>query len=106
MLQNKETTAQSYRKMSNQNTRSPGPKFTLFNCMGRMEIDNFSCFNNSLVVFLFYNELAGKKFMAHIRLQLNLPPPPIRASTLLPRPPNPPPPLSERTYFMGDPFSY
>ena len=38
LLQNKETTAQSYRKMSNQKTKnSPGIEVPLFNCTGLRE---------------------------------------------------------------------
>ena len=40
--------------------------------------------------------------MVYVRLQLKLPLPPIRASTLLAEPPFP---LSERTYFMVDPLT-
>ena len=71
-LQNKETTVPCYRKMSNQNTKkSPGIEFALFNCTGEMRMDNFVYLSSSLY------------FMAYIGLQMNLPLPPIRASTLL-----------------------
>ena len=37
-----ETTLQSHRKISNQNTKkSSGIKFALFNCMEEMRMDNF-----------------------------------------------------------------
>ena len=48
------------------------------------------------------NERAQKKFMAYVRLQINLPPPPIQASALLAGPRFTP---SELTYFMNDPLS-
>ena len=41
-LQNKETTVQSYQKISNQNTKkSPGIEFALFNCTREMGMDYF-----------------------------------------------------------------
>ena len=39
-LQNKETTVQNYRKMSNQN-------IALFNCTGEMGMNNFGYLNSS-----------------------------------------------------------
>ena len=48
-LQNKETTAQSYQKMSNQNTKkSNGIEFALLNCTGEMGMDNFGYLSSSL----------------------------------------------------------
>ena len=48
-VQNKETTAQSYRKMSNQNTKkSPEIDFALFNYTVEMGMDNFGYLNSSL----------------------------------------------------------
>ena len=45
-LQNKETTVQSYQKCLNQNTKkSPGIEGALFNCTGKMGMDNFGCLN-------------------------------------------------------------
>ena len=47
-LQNKETTVQSYQKMSNQNTnKSLGIKFALFNCVEKMGMDDYGCLNSS-----------------------------------------------------------
>ena len=47
-LQNKETTLQSYRKMSNQSTsKRPGIEFTLFNCTEEIGMDNFGYLNSS-----------------------------------------------------------
>ena len=100
MLQNKETTAQSYLKISNQNTKkSPGVEGALFNCTVVMWMDSFGCLN-SFELFLFYKEPVKKKNMAYVRLQLNLRPPPIRASIFLAVPPL----SSERTYFMDEPY--
>ena len=74
-LQNEETTVQNYWKTSNQNTKkSTGIKFALFNCTGKMRMDNFGCLNSSLffVLFLFCNKPAKKIFLAYVRLQLNV----------------------------------
>ena len=52
-LQNKQTTVQSYQKMSNQNRKkNPGMKFALFNCTGEKEMD-ISGYLNSLHYFTF-----------------------------------------------------
>ena len=52
-LQNKESTVQNYRKMSNQNSKkSPGIDCALFNCAEKN--DNFGCLNSSLSLFYFY----------------------------------------------------
>ena len=49
MLQNKETTVQSYWKMLHQNTKtSPWIEDVLFNCMGEMGIDKFVSLNSPL----------------------------------------------------------
>ena len=67
-------------------------------------MDNFACLNSSLSLFYFYFVTnVQKKITAYVRLLLNLPPPPIRASTLLAGPPHIP---SERTYFMDNPNLY
>ena len=51
-LQNKENSVQSYRRMSNQNTKkSPGIEFALFNCTEEMGMDNFG-YVNSLFCFI------------------------------------------------------
>ena len=51
----KKTILQSYRRMSNQNTKkSSGIKFAFFNCAGKMGMDNFGCLNSSLSLFYFY----------------------------------------------------
>ena len=48
-LQNKETTVQSYQKMSDQNAmKSPGIEFALFNCTGEIGMDNFGYLNSTL----------------------------------------------------------
>ena len=48
-LQNKETTAQSYQKMSKQNAKkSPGIDFALFNCTREIGTDNFGYLNSAL----------------------------------------------------------
>ena len=48
-LQNKETTVQSYQKMSNQNTKkSPGIEFVLFKCTREIGIDKFGYLNSAL----------------------------------------------------------
>ena len=48
-LQNKETTLQSYRKMSNKNTEKSQPiEGALFNWTGEMGMDNIGCLNSSL----------------------------------------------------------
>ena len=104
LLQNKETTVQSSRKMSDQNTKkSPGIKVALFNGTGYMGMNIFGCLNRSLSLFYFcfLTNLRKKIFMAYIRLQLNPPPPP-------PSPPYEPVrrPPSKRTYFMDDPKSF
>ena len=55
MLQNKETTVQSYRKMLKQNTKKrSGIEGVLFNRTGEMEVDNFVCLNSSLYLFYFH----------------------------------------------------
>ena len=57
MLENKETTVKSYRKikLSNQNTKkSPEIERVLFSCSGEMGMDNFSCLHSSLCLFYFY----------------------------------------------------
>ena len=47
-LQNKETTLQSYRKMSNKNTEKSHPiEGALFNCRGEMGMDNICSLNSS-----------------------------------------------------------
>ena len=47
-LQNKETTLQSYRKMSNKNTEKSHPiEGALFNCRGEMGMDNIGSLNSS-----------------------------------------------------------
>ena len=52
---NKETTVQSYRKMSNQNTKNiSGIKLALFNSTGEKGMDNFGYLNSSLSLFYFY----------------------------------------------------
>ena len=80
-LQIKETTVQSHRKMSNQNTKkSPGIEFTLFNYTGDMEMNNSACLNSSLFLILFCNEPAKKYYDART---LTVEPPPIGSSTLL-----------------------
>ena len=101
LLQNKETTVQSSRKMSNQNTKkSPGIKVALFNGTGDIGMNIFGCLNRSLSLFYFcfLTNLRKKNFMAYIRLQLKPPPSP-------PYEPVRPPP-SKRTYFMDDPKSF
>ena len=51
-LENKETTVESYRKMSNQNTKkNPRIEVALFNCTEEMRMDNFGCLNSSLSLF-------------------------------------------------------
>ena len=77
-LLNKETTVQSYRKMSIQkHQEEPRHRSCTFNCTGEMGMDNFGCLNCSFALFLLFNETAKKKTMAYIRLQLKLPIPPI-----------------------------
>ena len=79
--------------MSFKNTKkSHGITGALFNCTGEMRMDNFSCLNSSISLFCFYfvtNLRRKKKKKAYVRLQLSLPPSPIRASTLLAGPPLP-----------------
>ena len=70
-LQNKETTVQSYWKMSDQNTKKiPGIEVAFFNRTGEI-MDNFDYLNSSQY-FYFVRNPRKKKIMAHIRLQLNL----------------------------------
>ena len=61
-LKKKETTAQSYREMLNQNItkKSPGIQFALFSCTREMEIDQFGYLNSSIFLFYFY-------FMTNLR---------------------------------------
>ena len=67
MLQNKETTAQSYLKISNQNTKkSPGVEGALFNCTVVMWMDSFGCLN-SFELFLFYKEPVKKIYIYGVR---------------------------------------
>ena len=48
-LQIKETTAQNYHQIMNQNTKmSPGIRFAHFSCTGEMRIDNFGYLNSTL----------------------------------------------------------
>ena len=69
-LQNKETTVQSYWKMSDQNTKKiPGIKVAFFNRAGEI-MDNFDYLNSSQYFYFVRNP--RKKIMAHMRLQLNL----------------------------------
>ena len=50
---------------------------------------NFGCFNSSIILFIFCNESAGKTIY-HLRTFTAEPPSsPIKASTLLARPPHP-----------------
>ena len=65
-------------------------------------MDNFGCLNSSLSLFYFYfaTNLRKKIYVVHT-LTAESPPSPLRASTLLARPPLP---LFERTYFIDDPF--
>ena len=96
-LQNKETTVQSYWKISNQNTKkSRGIAFALFNSTGEIGMNNFGYLNSSLSLFDFYFVMNLRKKIAYVRL-LN-PPPPIRAFAILARPHLPPP--SVRTLWM------
>ena len=54
MLQNIETTVQSYQRMSNKNIKKgPGIEGALCNCMGKMRNYNFGC-QNSLFFESFY----------------------------------------------------
>ena len=49
MLQNKETTAQNYRKISNESSKkSHGIEFALFSGTGVIGMDNFGYLNNTL----------------------------------------------------------
>ena len=49
-----------YKAIGNQNTKkSPGIEGVLFNCTGKMGMDNFGCLNSSLFLFLFCNEHYG-----------------------------------------------
>ena len=76
---------QSYRKISNQNTRkSPAIEGMLFNCTGELGIDDFGCLNSSLALFLLCNEPAKiKKIGARTVIADSLVPS-MRASVLLP----------------------
>ena len=59
--QNKETTAQSYCKMSKENiTESPGIEFVLINCTGGLEMNNFGRLNSSLYFICIGNKPAKK----------------------------------------------
>ena len=83
-LQNKETTVQNYRKMSNQYTNeSPRIEFALFNCTREMGIGNFGKSEYLNLFYFYFVTSLRRKFMAHVRLQLNFPLPPIQASMLL-----------------------
>ena len=56
MIQNKETTAQSCRKILNKKTKkSPWIEGALFNCTGEIGMDNFDCMHGSLYFFLFFS---------------------------------------------------
>ena len=77
--------------------RALGIEVALSKCTGKIVMDNFRCLNGSF--FLFCSKTREKKIMAHVRLQMNLPSPPIRASTLLAEPAFHP---SQCTYFMDD----
>ena len=58
--------------MSNQNAKkSPGIAFTLFNSMMEIGMDNFGYLNSALHFYFVKN--LQKKFMAYVRLQMNLP---------------------------------
>ena len=74
-LQNRETTVQSYRKISNHNTTTiPGIEFVLFNCTGEMGMDDFGYLKSSLYIISIRNATnLRKKIMAYVRLELNLP---------------------------------
>ena len=76
-LQNKETTVQSYRKMSIQNTKkSLSIEVVLLTVRGRWECTILVVWIAHLLYFYFVTKLR-KKTMAYIRLQLKLPLPPI-----------------------------
>ena len=67
-----------------------------FDCAGETRLDKFDCLNRSLPLFYFYfvTNLRRKKFLAYLRLQLNLATfPALASSTLLagPLPPSSPP---------------
>ena len=102
-LQSKETILQSYRKMSNQNTKkSPGIKVALFNCTEGMGLDNFGCLNNSLSLFYCYfvSNLPKKNYGVR-RLTAEPPSPPNTSqyafSWTTPLP-------TECTYFINEPL--
>ena len=78
--------------------RALGIEVALSNCTGKMGMDNCSCLNSSYFCFV---AILRKEFMAHVRLQMNHPSPPIRDSTLLAGPPLHP---SQCTYFMNNPY--
>ena len=62
-LENKETTVQSYQKMSNQNTKNrPKGEFSLFNYTGEMGMDNFGWLISSLSFFLSVTNLRKKNY--------------------------------------------
>ena len=74
MIQNKETTAQSCRKILNKKTKkSPWIEGALFNCTGEIGLDNFDCMHGSLFFFFFFCDRPTKKNMANVRLLLNFP---------------------------------
>ena len=71
MLQNKETTVQSYQKMTNQSTKkNPGITFAPFNCTREMGMDNFGYLKSSFCFISFCSDPAKKAYgvsrlMAH-----------------------------------------
>ena len=103
MLQSKETTVQSYWKMSNENTKkSPGIECASFNCMEEIEMNNFAVWIAHSLLFCFYFVMNLRKniYIAYIRLllKLSLPHTSQYAFSLTTRS------SSERTYFMNDPL--
>ena len=79
-LKNKDTTAQSYREMLNQNIteKSPGIEFAHFNCTREMGIDHFGYLNSSIFLFYFYfvTNLPKKHYGVRTLTTESLTPPP------------------------------
>ena len=77
-LENKETTVQSYQKMSNQNTKNrPKVEFSLFNYTGEMGMDNFGWLISSLSFFLSVTNLRKKNYDVRTLTGEPYPPPPL-----------------------------
>ena len=104
VLQNKETTLQIYRKMSNQNIkRSPRIRFALCRCTREMGMDNFGYLNSSLYFISVFKGTCKKNLWRTYAYSRTFPSPHTSQCAFSWTTPFPP---SERMYFMDDPLQF